>query len=98
MLVKKDCSGKTKSIYECDRCHKKIDTAKASSFKVSVRKTSERDREIVESWDLCWRCLNVIRTAMRFTKRKYLRTYYKKNRERLIEEKRNYYRIKKEAK
>lgn len=94
MVVNKDNTGKTKTIYECDRCHKKIDTAKFSSFKLSVRKTSDHNT-FIESWDLCYRCLNVIRTTMKFRNQKYLKKYYKKNRKRLLEEKRNKYYINK---
>lgn len=87
MIVNIDRTGKSKSIYECDRCHKKIDTAKASSFKVSVRKTSEHN-SFIESWDLCYKCLNVIKNAIEFKHQEYMKKYSKKYYKDKLKEKR----------
>lgn len=55
MLIKKDCTGKTKSIYKCDRCGTEIHTDVSDRFKVFVKK-SPKDYEVINSWDLCKRC------------------------------------------
>lgn len=53
MVIKVDTTGKTKSIYECDRCHKEINLSTDNRFKVIVR---SKANNTLKTWDLCKRC------------------------------------------
>ena len=55
MLIKKNVTGKTGSIFECDRCKKELITGRDERFHLAVTK-SPRDYGRLKSWDLCKRC------------------------------------------
>ena len=61
MLIQKNYTGRTKSIFLCDRCKRKIETDKNDRYRVVVQKTpnSLRSNQI-QAWDLCERCYSAL--------------------------------------
>ena len=57
MLIETDRRGKTKSIFECDRCGRIINTETDHRFKLTVQNTPRgSNTNVIKSWDLCKRC------------------------------------------
>lgn len=59
MLVSVDCTGKKGSIFECDRCKKRIHAKVEYKYRITVYKTP-RDYAKTNSWDLCGRCYRAL--------------------------------------
>ena len=59
MLVKADTTGKTKSIFKCDRCKKKLINDKDERYVIYIQKIP-MNRKIVKTWDLCDRCFSAL--------------------------------------
>jgi hypothetical protein len=66
MLIEKDCTGKTKSIYQCDRCKKRLDMAVDERYKVSIYedKIDFKNLESVKKYDLCRHCYILLYRAI----------------------------------
>lgn len=63
MLIKKDCTGKTRTVYQCDKCGKIINIKNRKRFKLSIdintkNKTSSLTK--LYRYDLCTNCINII--------------------------------------
>ena len=56
MLVKTDYTGKSKSIYACDRCKKELHTEEDNRFRVDIRKNNK----MIKKWDLCIKCYSAL--------------------------------------
>lgn len=57
MLIETDRRGKTKSIFECDRCKRIINTEIDQRFKLTVQNTPIGNHaNTIKRWDLCKRC------------------------------------------
>lgn len=58
-LVKIDYTGKSGTIFECDRCHKKIDTDKDVRYIVDISKSKLKDsgRIKIKKYDFCDICI-----------------------------------------
>ena len=54
MLVSMDKTGKTKSIFKCDRCGVVIETGVDERYRMSINKTSKH--KTIKGYDLCKRC------------------------------------------
>lgn len=52
MILRKDCSGKTDSLFSCDRCKVLI----GGKEKLTIRVFSGRAGKIIKKWDLCPLC------------------------------------------
>ena len=52
MMLKKDCSGITESVFSCDRCKATI----GGKEKLTVRIYGGRAGKILKKWDLCPSC------------------------------------------
>jgi hypothetical protein len=59
MLIKKDRTGKTKSIFTCDRCNKRLISGTDTRYKISVYK-APKTYITIDSFDLCEQCYSVI--------------------------------------
>lgn len=62
MLTKIDYTGKTKSIYKCDRCGVELNTAVNDRYKVNINKF-EANKTIYKrtrKYDLCKHCCALI--------------------------------------
>ena len=69
MLISKDCTGKTGSIFECDRCKGEIHTPKEGRYRIAVQNTSESVKT-VSSWDFCRRCYRILCRSIELTAEK----------------------------
>jgi coenzyme F420-reducing hydrogenase alpha subunit len=62
MLIKRDYTGKTKSVYECDKCKRKINTTTEKRYRIKLN--TYKNRTSVEAgirtYDLCRRCASII--------------------------------------
>lgn len=55
MLIKMDRTGKTKSVFKCDRCKKRLVTGSRTRYKIAVHKTP-RTYKTINKYDLCEEC------------------------------------------
>lgn len=62
MLIKMDRSGKTRSLYECDKCGKRINTSTEKRYKCRLNTYKGRgSTEIaIRGYDLCKKCASII--------------------------------------
>lgn len=62
MLIKLDRTGKTRSIYECDKCGKRINTSTERRYKIRLNTYKGRSSEeiVIRSYDMCKRCASII--------------------------------------
>lgn len=56
MLVKINYTGKGNTIYECDRCHKRIDTGKERRIRISAQISQHSKYKNLNGWDFCEKC------------------------------------------
>lgn len=55
MLIEADRTGKTKSIFKCDRCNKILIADQDERFRISVTEIPMNQRK-TKKWDLCKKC------------------------------------------
>lgn len=55
MIIKQDNTGKTKSIFKCDRCNAELITDRDERYRISVQEIP-RTNSKTKKWDLCRRC------------------------------------------
>lgn len=62
MLIKIDNTGKTRSIYECDKCGKRINTSTERRYKIRLNTYKGRSSAeiVIRSYDMCKRCASII--------------------------------------
>ena len=61
MLKQKDYTGKTKSVYICDRCNTVINTAYDKCYKIVVNTYKDNTTvfKAIKRYDLCRKCASI---------------------------------------
>ena len=59
MLISMDKTGKTKSVYKCDRCGEIIENINGHRYRISAHKPKGR-KTTVNGWDFCRRCYLIL--------------------------------------
>lgn len=62
MLIKTDYTGRTRSLYECDKCGKRINTSTEKRYKIRINTYKGRSSTEIQirGYDLCRRCSSII--------------------------------------
>lgn len=62
MLIKQDYTGRTRSIYECDRCGKRINTNTEKRYKIRINTYKGRTSTevVIRGYDMCRKCASII--------------------------------------
>lgn len=60
MLITTDCTGKKGSVFECDRCKKRLHSKVEKRFRITAYDTPRGYYKQDNSWDLCERCYKAL--------------------------------------
>ncbi len=64
MIIEKYYNNNGKTIYECDRCKKVIDTSKENRIRVHTQISQNSKYKNLNSWDFCERCYAALKRGI----------------------------------